>query len=898
MERHKVEDGRPSPEALLEEANKEHRGKLKIFLGASPGVGKTYAMLGDAMALKKEGLDVVIGIVETHGRKDTEALTKGLEIIPRKNIVYRNITFQEMDIDAILERNPKVVLVDELAHTNIEGSRHPKRYQDVEELLNAGIDVFSTINIQHIESLNGVVSKISGIQIKETVPDRVLQMADEIELVDIPPKELQKRLQEGKVYVPEQAKKAIHNFFTQSNLTALREMALRFTAERVDSQMLQLMQVQGIAENWPTRDRIMVCIGDDYEGMELVRICHQTATRWKAPWMAVHVNTDSQTSLATDTDYVTKALHLAEELGGEVVTLAADDIVGEILQFAKSRNVSHIIVGKPPKRKWYRIFNQPFAIELYKRSTFLKVILVPTVDIVVHEREEKKKKNIIKNASKDYVGYIVATFACLIALFCAMGVDYLLPVRNLSLIFMLAILYVASRYGLFPALYTLVLGLFSYNFFFIEPRYTIGSFHREHMLNSFFFILVATLVSKKASAIRDQVQAIQQNADRTASLYGFSKKISAASDTDTVYKAVVRHLAEIFNVKVTMLVPVHDMLKVVGGYPHLDELARGAAMWSWKKNEAAGHSTSTLPASQWMFVPMQTDSGAIGVIGIEFLDKTKVLLSNQKRILDALSHQAAVAIERIQLSETISEAKVHNEAEKLRSALLSSIAHDFCEPIAVVMDKVWKIRDDKEKLNEEEHQKALDTIYKEVSRMNRFVKNIVDICKSGSDKIDLKKELINIEDIFSVVEERSSKLISMRKIIVNIEEEMPQIEVDPVLLEQAVTNIFTNFCEASNDGRSLKIDCKSNKEMAVINFNYINDNIRKDEIENIIFELSADKDRLSHKQTNLALVRFMVTSSIIEAHGGGMRVEIKEDDNSLLISLTVPFLANEVQQNS
>lgn len=658
---------RPSPESFLEEAKREGRGKLKIFLGASPGVGKTYAMLGDAVVLKREGADVVIGIVETHGRKETEAQAKDLEILPRKKITYRDKNFEEMDIDAILERAPDVVLVDELAHSNIEGSRHPKRYQDVEEILEAGIDVYSTINIQHIESLNDIVSRISGVQVKETVPDRILQMADEIELVDIPPKELQKRLQEGKVYVPEQAQQAIKHFFTQSNLTALREMALRFTAERVDSQMLQIMQAQGIRESWPTRERIMVCIGDDYDGMELVRTCHQTAAQWKAPWIALHVNTDKQATISSQSDYATMALQLAEELGGEVVTLAAGDIVGEILEFAKTRNVSHIILGKRSRRKWLN-FSNNFAMKLCKRNNTIKIILVPTGDIVLRERAEEKnqyKKSQI-SVLKDY---IAATVACAIAGAIAYGVQWLLPLPNLSLIFLLAVLYISMWHGLLPSIYTICISFLTYNFFFTEPRFTLNMAHGENILTLFFFVLIAGIISRQGARVRKQVQTVQQNAMRTASLYEFSKRISAARDLDTVFRAIVQHVMEILDVKVTLLLPDEDALKVVSGHPNLDEVSRGAANWAWKRNEATGYSTSTLPASGWFFIPMKTDSGVIGVLGIEFPDKTKILLQSQKRILDAISHQAAVAIERTQLAETISATKIYSEMDKGKANL-------------------------------------------------------------------------------------------------------------------------------------------------------------------------------------------------------------------------------------
>ncbi len=889
MDRYKNDDGRPSPESFLEEARKESRGKLKIFLGASPGVGKTYAMLGDAVVLKREGADVIVGIVETHGRKETEAQTKDLEILPRKKIIYRDKTFEEMDIDAILERRPDVVLVDELAHTNIEGCRHPKRYQDVEEILGAGIDVYSTINIQHIESLNDVVSRISGVQVKETVPDRILQLADEIELVDIPPKELQKRLQEGKVYVPEQAQQAIKHFFTQSNLTALREMALRFTAERVDSQMLQIMQAQGIRESWPTRERIMVCIGDDYDGMELVRACHQTATQWKAPWIALHVNTDKHATIASETDYTTMALQLAEELGGEVITLAAGDIVGEILEFAKTRNVSHVIVGKPPHRKWFR-WHDPFAIELYKRSNTIKVILVPTGDIVLRERAEEKTQQ-KKNENTILKDYIAATGACVIAGGIAYGIQWLLPLPNLSLIFLLAVLYISLWHGLLPSIYTIGLSFFTYNFFFTEPRFTFNVARGENILTMFFFVLIAGIISRQASRVRKQVQTVQQNALRTASLYEFSKRISAARDSDTVFRAIVQHVMEILDVKVTLLLPIDDALKVVSGYPNLDEVSKGAATWAWKRNETTGYSTSTLPASGWFFIPMKTDSGVIGVLGIEFPDKTKTLLPNQKRVLDAISHQAAVAIERTQLSETISEAKIYTETEKLRSALLSSISQDFYLPITLVMENVQKMLRNEVGVNETKD--TLNLIYKEVTRMDRFVKNLIDMTKNDNTKLEIKRDWSNLQDILNLAIERSKLALGERQLVIDIKDNLPMLFVDAILIEQVLFNVIGNACDLSPANGIVNLNTISKAEDIIMEFTTTPGSLSKAELEDIVAALNYTGATQGNKKYNTAALRFTICQGIVEAHGG--RITIGCDSDKIIISIILPFHPMDMQ---
>jgi len=890
MERYKNDDGRISPEAFLEEARKESRGKLKIFLGASPGVGKTYAMLGDAASLKREGADIIIGVVETHGRKETEAQTKDLEIIPRKKITYRDREFEEMDIDAILERRPDVVLVDELAHTNIEGSRHPKRFQDVEEILGAGIDVYSTVNIQHIESLNDVVSRISGVQVKETVPDRILQMADEIELVDIPPKELQKRLQEGKVYVPEQAQQAIKHFFTQSNLTALREMALRFTAERVDSQMLQIMQAQGIRESWPTRERVMVCIGDDYDGMELVRACHQTATQWKAPWIALHVNTDKEATISSETDYTTMALQLAEELGGEVVTLAAGDIVGEILEFAKSRNVSHVIVGKPPRRKWFK-FKDPFAIELYKRSNTIKVILVPTGDIVLRERAEEKTLH-KKTETNFFKDYSLATLVSVVIGGVAYGISSVLSLSNLSLIFLFGVLYISLYRGLWPAIYTIALSMAIDNYFFEEPKFAFSPITQEQILTTALFLIIVFVISRQASRVRKQVQTVQQNALRTASLYEFSKRISAARDSDTVFRAIIQHVMEILDVKATLLLPEDDTLKVVSGYPNLDEVSKGAATWAWKRNEATGYSTSTLPASGWFFIPMKTDSGVIGVLGIEFPDKTKTLLPNQKRVLDAISHQAAVAIERTQLSETISEAKVYSETEKLRSALLSSISHDFYTPITIVMHKVHDMLTQSQEIKENSIKEDLNLIYKEVTRMERFVKNLIEMTKGGKAKLEIKRDWVALKGIIEVAVERCKTALGGRQFVSDIKSDLPMLFVDGILIEQVLFNVIGNACELSVPNSIINFSAFSEKEDVVMEFNFEAVDAKREGIAHI-FETINSSAAQGIKQNDVASLRFTICQGIVDAHGG--KITLSQKDNVINILIKLPFHPMDIQ---
>lgn len=881
---------RPSPDALLEQVQKEGRGKLKIFLGAAPGVGKTYAMLEDARALVIEGADVAIGVVETHGRKETEALTADMEIIPRKTLEYRGKTFNEMDIDAILARNPAIVLVDELAHTNIEGSRHPKRYQDVEELLEAGIDVFSTLNIQHIESLNDVVTRVSGIQVKETVPDSIVGLADEIELIDIPPKELQKRLQEGKVYVEAQAKQAIKNFFTQNNLTALREMALRFAAERVDNQMLKLIQAQGGEATWSTRERLMVCVGESYNSMELVRICSQTANLWKAPWVAVHIDTVKQANLSSEADFAAKALLLAEELGGETTTIAGENVLEEIISFAKSHNITRVIIGKSKRQSWFRRFvHRSLSIQLCEATDAFKVVVVPTEDVVVLERKEQRKKF---KGLVHLSNYVVATLASLSAGLLAYIVETVLPLPNVSLVFLLAVLFIAIRYGLTVSLYTITLSFLLYNFLFTEPRFTFSISQEEQFLTVLFFVLVAVVISRLAARIRDQVTIVKQNAERTANLYAFSQKVSIARDLDTVMVAVVHHVEEITNKRTSLLLPGERKLAVRAGFHHLDDVSRGAAEWAWKKGEMTGYSTRTLPGSPWFFIPMQTDSGVIGVLGIEFSDKDQTLLFSQRKLLETLSHQAAMAIERSQALENMQQSRLFTETERLRSALLSSISHDFRTPLSSIIGCITNLQNYGKGMDDTTREELQDSIHQEAERLNRYVQNLLDMTRHGSGELKPRKDWVDINDIVNSARGRIGKLLYNRKLILNIQKDLPLLYVDPVLIEQVVVNILDNACNYSAENTSIWIKAMLENDHFIIEIMDEGKGINEEERERVFdmfYRVNAEDKQAAGTGLGLAICR-----GIVEAHEGSIVAVAGDNNIGTKMVITLPYYPVDV----
>lgn len=878
------ETRRPSPEALLAEAKKEGRGKLKIFLGAAPGVGKTYTMLEDAHALMTEGIDVMIGVVETHGRKETQSRLRDIPVIPRKIIEYRDKTFEEMDLDAILARRPAIVLVDELAHTNVEGSRHPKRYQDVEEILEAGIDVFSTINIQHIESLNDTVTRISGVQVKETVPDRILNMADDIELIDIPPKELQKRLNEGKVYVPEQAQRAINHFFSQSNLTALREMSLRFAAERVDKQMLQLMQVQGVETTWPTRERLLLCVGNDYGALELVRSCSQTADQWKAPWIALHVDTTKETMVSSDTDYASKALQLAEELNGEAVTLAGNDIIKEVLEFARSRNITRIIIGKSRKKFWNRFIGGGLSNRLCDRNDTFKIVVVPTEDIVVAERRENNKTF---TGFGSVINYLIATAACAVASGLAYVAQSTLHMYNLSLIFLLAVIFVAIRYGLLPSLYTIVLSFVIYNFFFLEPHFSFALGQKEHMITLGMFVIVATAISRLTSQIHNHVEIVKQNALRTSNLYSFSQRVSVSNDINEVTQAAVFHITEVTDQRAVLMMPTEGKLEVKAGFPHLDDVSRGAADWAWKKNEPAGYLTSTLPGSTWFFMPLSTDNSMIGVLGIEFAERDQAVSSSQRKLFEALAHQTAMAIERCQFLDDLQKNKLSAETERLRSAMLSSISHDFRTPLSSIIGGISSLQKYGPTIDEKTRQDLQDSIYQEAERLNRFIQNLLDMTRHESGKLTLNYDWVEASDIVSSALSRIHKTVGHRKVSTLLQLNLPLLYVDPVLIEQVVVNLLDNACNYSADGTQIWIMVHRVMEHFTIEVVDEGRGIPEEEREHIFdmfYRINAADKQSAGTGLGLSICR-----GIITAHGGNITSDVGNNGIGTKITVVLPY---------
>ena len=813
-------DVRPSPEALLKEAARESgRGRLKIFLGAAPGVGKTYEMLSSGQARRHDGVDVVVGVVETHGRAETASLLEGLEVLPRRQIDYKGQTLEEMDLDGLLARRPSLALVDELAHSNAPGSRHPKRYMDVEELLAAGIDVWSTLNIQHVESLNDVVARITRIRVRETVPDGVLDRADEIEVVDLTPDDLMQRLREGKVYVPHTAARALDHYFSPGNLTALRELALRRTAQRVDAQLLDHMQAHAISGPWAAGERVLVCVagsngGGTGSGAGLVRYGRRVAERLRAPWTALHVETASRAELSEAArTSIADALRLAERLGAEAVTIPGHDVPGDILAYARERNFSHLVVGRPTRTGPFGWLRSSVATALIARAGDIPVHVVGGGD--PHTARAPAEPAAARDARP--WPYVASSFIVAAAVLVGLGLEYVLTVSNISLVFLTAVLVTAATFGLWPSLYACLISVLAYNFFFLPPVYTFTIADPENVVALFFFLVAALIAGNLAAGMRAQALAARGRAGTTEELYRFSRKLAGILDMDDLLWATAYQVATMLKVRVVVLLPEGgnegEGIAVRAGYPPEDELDAAdlaAALWCWKNNREAGRGADTLPGARRLFLPLRTGSGPVGVLGIDrdgpATDTTRPLLPpDQRRLLDALADQAAVAIERVNLAADVDRTRLLAETERLRSALLTSISHDLRTPLAAILGAASGLESYHALLDEAGRRDLLATIRDEAERLNRFVGNLLDMTRLESGALAPRMEAADLGEMVGAALARAGRVLADHRVEMDIAPDLPLLKIDPVLFEQVLFNLLDNAAKYAPEGSTVKL---------------------------------------------------------------------------------------------
>ncbi|MET3791229.1 two-component system sensor histidine kinase KdpD [Aquamicrobium terrae] len=800
------QDRRPDPVALLMEAAKETRGHLKVFLGAAPGVGKTYEMLLSAAAQRRAGVDVVIGLIETHGRAETEALVHGFEIVPLRQVHYNGRHLEEMDLDAILARKPALVLVDELAHTNAPGSRHPKRYQDVEDLLAAGIDVYTAVNIQHLESLNDVVQQITRIRVRETVPDAFLDRADEIEVIDLTPTDLIQRLREGKVYVPKTAERALSHYFSPGNLTALRELALRRTAQRVDQQLLTHMQAHAISGPWSAGDRVLVVVNEHPKAAALVRYARRMAERLRAPWTALYVETPRALRLGEAArDRIAAALRMTERLGGEAVTVPGRELAGEILDYAAKNNFSHIVIGRSERSRLHELLFGSITYEIVRQAGNVAVHVV-TGD----ERDTPTAKSVDTRpatAPFEVRPYLVSAGLVAVALGCGEVLDRFLDVQNVALVFLTAVLISAVVFGLGAALFASLLSVLAFNLFFLPPYYSVTIADPENVVALFFFLVVALVASNLTASVRAQAMVARQRARTTEDLYLFSRKLAGIASMDDLLWAISSQVASMLKVRVVLFLPENGSLELKTAWPPEDvaeEADLAAAKWSWESNRPAGRGADTLPGARRLFLPMRTGRGPVAVVGIDSDKQGPILTPDEQRLLDALSDQAALAIERINLSEEFDKAQRAAERDRLQAALLTSISHDLRTPLASILGAADGLAALPE-LTPDDRKALLSTIQEEAERLNRFIANLLDMTKLESGALMPNMGLVDVSEVVGSTLRRAERILADHRVETELAPDLPMVRLDPVLFEQVLFNLLDNASKYAPAGTAIRV---------------------------------------------------------------------------------------------
>ncbi len=891
---------RPSPDALLDAARREERtrGRLKVFLGAAPGVGKTYEMLTVGRARLKAGADVVVGVVETHGRAETEALLEGFETIPRLSVPYHGTVLAEMDLDALIARRPALALVDELAHTNAPGSRHAKRFLDVEELLDAGIDVLTTLNIQHVESLNDVVAAITRIRVRETVPDRVLDRADDIEVVDLNPDDLIQRLQEGKVYLPDHAERALRHYFSRGNLTALRELALRRTADRVDDELLGHMRANAIAGPWAAGERLLVCVSEDPRSGGLVRYAKRLADRLHAPWTALFIEGARAAALTeAERDRVADALRLADRLGGDAVTLPGGRRIAEdVLAYARSANVNHIVVGKATRSWLFERLHGSVVHDLVRLSGGIGVHVVPGEVLAPEPARARSVATAKTGAAPNLRAYGLALLAATAGLGLALLLQPYTGVENADLMLLTAVVAVAVRFGLGPSLAAVVASSLAYNFFFLPPVYTLTIADPTNVAAFLLFTLVAVLVSNLAASARRTALLSQDRARATERLYGFSRKLSSCGSLDDVLWATSAQIAAMLRVRVVLLLPEGPTVTVQAGYPpedSLDAADLAAAQWAFANDRPAGRGADTLPGARRLFLPMRTGRGTLGVIGLDADGTGPILTPEGRRLLDALADMGALAVERVRLVADLDRAERAAETDRLARALLTSISHDLRTPLAAVLGAASTLRDLDAALPPESKTELLATIIAEAERLNRFIANLLDMTRLEAGAVAPNLSVQDVAESIDTALRRLDRVLGAHRLRVEIAPGLPLLRLDPVLFEQVLVNLLDNAAKYAPEGSTVTVRARSEGRHVRIAILDEGEGLPEAEVERVFdkFHRVRKSDRV-RAGTGLGLA---IARGFTEAMGGTVTAANRDDRSGAVFTVSLPMPRERVQ---
>lgn len=882
---------RPSPDALLAEAGRSGRGRLKIFLGAAPGVGKTYEMLSVARRKLAEGVDVVAGIVETHGRAETQILLEGLPQVPRRKAEHRGRVLEELDLDALLARQPKLALVDELAHTNVVGSRHAKRYQDVQELLDAGIDVFTTLNVQHLESFNDLVARITGVAIRETVPDAVLERANDVELIDLPPDDLIERLRQGKVYVPEAARRALDNYFSRGNLLALRELALRAAAERADDDMSTFMRAHAIAGPWPARGRLIVCVDAESASENVIRTAKRLADQRHLPWTALCVQTLGSVMSAAGREQLDAHLALASQLGADTAILTADGIGDAIVDYARTHNAAQIVIGRSGPRR----------LRLWPRRRLGQWLLVHATDFEITvvgdaEAATQARRPFITARARQWLStreIVLAVVFCAGAAALSGLLEPWVGVSNLALIFVLAVTFAGAMGGLPCALLSSAGGFLAYNYLFTEPRFSLAVDEPRDLAALVVFLGVSLVVGQLAGRLRRQAQDAWVNTRRVETLFDFSRRLATAVDERDLVSAASRGIGELLGHR-CMILPrnsdrsVEPPAELVRAREFRD-IDQAAADWAFSHREPAGNGTGTLPAAGWYFLPVTESGHAFGVIAVGLPTTLDVVGAEQNRLLFTLQAQLGAAWERFRLRQATQDAQLRQATESLRAALLASVSHDLRTPLVAIMGALTSLRDLSASMPESDRAQLLGAAVKEAERLNRLIQNLLDMTRLSHGALGLRLTAVDVRDAVSESMSRLAEVLAAHEVQARIATDLPPAHADRTLLGQVLVNLLENAAKFAPPGSPIVIEARAMQSRIHIEIVDHGPGIPAAERARVfdLFERGGQRD----SGVAGAGLGLSICKGFLEAMGGTIQIKEGAQGRGAVVEITLPAAA-------
>lgn len=858
-------ENRPNPDELLVLAQKEEaaarRGKLKIFFGAAPGVGKTYTMLQDAIARRVEGLDVVIGVVESHGRTETSELIKGFEILPRTKITYRERTLEEFDIDGALARHPAIIIVDEMAHTNIAGCRHNKRWQDIKELIDRGIDVYTTLNVQHIESLNDIVAQITGVRVTETVPDSIIDQANIIELVDLSPVDLLKRMEEGKVYFPEQAKLAIDGFFRQANLVALRELALRYIAQRVNTEVQQQRLTRAEENIWPTNERLLVCVSADDSSAKLVRAARRMAARLQAEWFAVYVESPRIQISDQQREIVNKNLRLAEQLGATTVTLPGRDVVKEIIAYATLHNISKIVLSKKIRPRWKDLLFGSLVDELVRHSKDIDIY-------IIRDDGQVRKKPVwfSKTIRSPFKAYVTSSIYVLLTTILCEILSFYIATTNIVMLYLLMVVLISMRGQRGPAILASILSVACYDFLFIPPIFSFGVRDFQYIITLIVMLFASQTISYLTLLAREQTENARSRERYLTELQNLSKKLSSHWAVNDILKAGVEYIAEILDSEVYALIPdKNNKLEVVASSAmtsdFFNEKQRAVAQWTYELGQPAGLGTETLQHSDALYIPLIGSQNTMGVLRIKPNVEKYHFNSEQLRVLQSCVNQIAMAVDVADIQAKSQEIQVEMNKERMLNNLLSSVSHDLRTPLTTIMGASSSLVETTQNSAKE----LAATIYNQSTRLDRLINNLLQTVSLDSGELKLKKELHSLDEVIGSSLSVLSNSLRSHPVKIDIPRNLPFVKFDSVLLEQVIVNLLENAINYTAKTTPIDIAVMQHKNKIEVIISDEGLGVPVDDIEKIFTKFYRTERAKNIPGSGLGLA---ICQTIIQAHGG------------------------------